>query len=150
MQTPDDIAHRFLEITGRALDEGDICAFRDCFGERLTLATRVGEREVVSGPEIDATFGRVRGHYQRQRVSRMTRRLLATLDVHADMFVSVHETRLYHGRRLVQEPFKTLSTFRRIDGRWRIVDSCYAISGSPDHERALLGPGAPLHVPDLP
>lgn len=141
MQTPDNTARDFLEITGRAMNEGDFGAFRACFGDTLTLATSLGEREVLTDAEFEATFGRVRWHYRSLRVTRMARRLLHTLQVRADTFVSVHETRLYRGRSLVQEPFRTLSTYNLVDGRWRIVDSCYAISDSPCHDRAILGPG---------
>lgn len=139
MKTPEAIVQHHLDVTGRALTLGDMNGLDACFGQVLTLRTSLGDRQLATNTDLAATFGRVRWYFKGMRLTQFERRILFTMEITAEMFVSVHETRLLRNGIPVAAPYKTLSTTAQVDGVWRIVDTCTSDVKSPDFQRALYG-----------
>lgn len=137
---PRKIAGDLLIRTRNALTSGDYDAFGECFCIPFTLFTDIGETRVLSHRQNREIFERVRWHYRALSVTELRRDLLTAQFFGDDVILSVHEARLLRDGKLVQEPFKVLSTLNKCDGAWKISDNRYAVSGSRRFNRALYGP----------
>jgi hypothetical protein len=54
-----------------------------------------------------------------------------------DLITSSHTSRVFSRGREVQPAYPCLSQLHRVDGRWRVGDTQYAIVAAPGHDQAL-------------
>lgn len=118
---------------------GSFDAFAQCFALPHRVETFEGINILNSLDDIEAVFIGVRRHLVGKSVTEVVRNCLSAEFDGADRVKFSHETRMMNGMRLVQESFPCLSIVERIDGRWLLTSSSYAIVNAPQHVSALMG-----------
>ena len=139
LKTAADVSNYLLDITGRAMMSGDFETFRSCFHLPQKLETFDGTRERRTPDELRQTFEPVRIHYRRQGVTQLVRDCVSAEFKGDDEVHATHQAFLLAGTELRQQPFPGFSILKRVDGDWKITFSQYAITDTPDHNRALSG-----------
>ena len=129
-----------LKETGQAMLNGDFDAFCACFHLPHTVATFEGERTIETREAFADTFMKVHRHYRQLGVTELVRHCINAEYKDEDTVEATHEARVINGRELLQEPFPGFTILRRIDGKWGIVHSAYAIADSPRLNRAIMDP----------
>jgi len=139
MQTADDIAETLLRETGDAIVSGDFAKFEACFRLPQYVETEIGRRLVSTPEELREVYERVRWHYRVKRVTSLERHCISSAFLNPTTILSTHETHLWSGTSLVQDPYRVLSEISLTDGTWQISGCGYDIADSQSHNRALSG-----------
>lgn len=141
------IAAELLEITGAALHSGDSDAFADCFHLPNTLATMDGLCLLETVEDVRNAFRKARAHYAEIGLARLDRRIVAALFDGADQVRNCFVTRFLDGNGHELRPsVASLGRAARIDGRWLITGTQYAVHKDSDQGRALLEPGPAIQL----
>ncbi len=143
-KTAREIAEDLLDRSGRGLTEGDFDLFERCFALPNEMETFEGRRVIETREEMRAVFDDVRAYYDRIGRTRVDRFIVDAEFRNSTCIVSTHQSHVYAGEDLAQQPFDVLSVIELQDGVWRIRHSEYAITDSKDHSNALVGAGATL------
>lgn len=132
------VVEELVTATGSSLMTRDFPAFAARFRFPHFIVTELGEREVTSADELRQTFQKVVDHYQLLGVDHMERfcgyaEFVSKMEIHC-----IHETRLYRGKNLVQQPFSVRSRLTYENDAWKIYSADYSISDSLRYVRALI------------
>ena len=133
------IAEDLLDRTGTSLVTGDFSIFGECFLLPQKIDTFDGPRLIETQEELRATFNDVRVYYRDAGVTYIVRRCVEATFQGPTVIHSKHETRLVCGDEYRRQPFDVYSVIVRVEDRWRIEGSRYAIEDAPDHVAALTG-----------
>lgn len=142
--TARDIAEDLLDRSGRGLTQGDFKLFECCFTLPKEMETFGGRRVIRTREEMKAVFNDVRAYYRKIGMTRVDRHVVDAEFRNPTCIVSTHQSRVYAGDELIQQPFDVLSVIELLEGAWRIRHSEYAITDSADHNSALVGRDAKL------
>ena len=139
-----EVAEDLLDRSGRGLTSGDFDLFADCFTLPKEMETFDGRRVIETRAELEAVFNDVRAYYQKIGMTRVDRHIVDAEYRNPTCIVSTHQTHVFSGEELVQQPFDVLSVLAEKNGVWRVRHSEYAITDSTEHNAALVGPHAKL------
>ena len=142
--TAREIAEDLLDRSGRGLTGGDFALFERCFILPKQMETFDGRRVVSTREEMRAVYDDVRAYYKSIGMTRVDRYIVDAEFRNPTCIVSAHQSRVYAGEELIQQPFDVLSVIEFVGGEWRIRHSEYAITDSSDHNNALVGEGMKL------
>lgn len=137
--TARDLAEQLLEESRQGLMSGRFELFCDGIGLPLHIDTFDGQREIRTTEELREMFDSVRHLLMQLGVTDLVRRCVEAEFTAPDMMHTTYETRMLQGNRLIRDPFPVHSIARRIDGRWKVVSSSYAITDQPEITRVLTG-----------
>ena len=137
---PRAISQDLLDRSGRAYLTGDFDAFAECFALPHRITAFEGTIDLPDLAALQEVFLSLRDYFADNRLTDIVRTCIDAAYVDADTIRATHESRYLSGARLIQRPAVGLSTIRRLDGVWRVVDGQYAIQDADDHVRALLRP----------
>ena len=148
MSQPDksarEIAEDLLDRSGMGLTEGDFDLFETCFALPNEMETFDGRRAIVTRADLQAVYDAVRAYYHQIGRTRVDRHIVDAEFRNPTCIVSTHQSRVYAGEELAQQPFEVHSVIELQDGVWRIRRSEYAITDSSDHNNAIVGDAATL------
>ncbi len=134
------IAEEFLSCTGAAINAGDFDSFAEFFSFPHEIATFDEIRILRKKEDMRPIFDGMQRYHASLGVTEMVRTVIEASFEGADKVQATHMTRILSHSRLVQEPYPAFSVIERIDGRWLIVLTAYAIQDSPKHSAILTGP----------
>lgn len=133
------VSETLLEATGNSLLTADGAQFLRCFRSKLEVVTDLGTRLIQDPYEHNQAFERVLWHYRASGVNRLERDYVAADFIRRDAILLVHESRVYSGNTLTQDPFLVMSELHHIDGAWQIGYCNYAVQDSLRFSRAIHG-----------
>lgn len=122
------IARAMLDKTGEATMSQDFETYAECFKIPQTMETYAGKITIATLADLRDVFNAVVRQFDAMDVTHFERVILAAEFKGPDMVVVAHETRLMRGNYLLREPYPAYGTCEKIDGRWMITDSMYAIN----------------------
>lgn len=134
-----DICERQIQATARAMLDNDFEEFAKWFALPWEFETFDASRRIETCEQFRDCFDRVHRHYRRLGATRLERRCIAADFQDHETMHSTHETRVLRGTELLLEPYPTFEVSRRVDGRWQIVKSSYAVVDQPAFVEALMG-----------
>lgn len=137
--TARDIAEYLLDCTGAALKSGDFEQFFCCFNLPLEIHTFDGWQSIKVKEDLQTVFENVRKYHRKMCATDFVRTCLAAEFKDPDTIHMAHESRLLQGTRHLQKPYPVFSIVERVDGRWKVGRSEYAVIDSPDLSKALDG-----------
>lgn len=131
------VLEQLATATGTALLEADFNSFANCFMFPHFVVTQSGERDVQSIDDLRSIFDKVIGHYRLSGVDRMERYCVFGTFIDDRTIECAHESRLFKGHSLVQQPFVAQSKLKRLGDTWKIYSTQYSIADSLRYVRAL-------------
>lgn len=136
--TAQEVSEHLLDLTGRALMNGDVVVFSEAFGFPFELETESGKRLYNHAHEIHGIFQALHDHLRQMRVTMLARHCVAAQFRTPDEVVATHETRLISDGLLIEDPFPTLSVIVRDEtDAWRIRSSSYYVPDNSIYRSAL-------------
>ena len=119
---------------------GDFDAFAACFALPHRITTFEGTLIVPDLAGLHDISLSMRDYFAANHLTDIVRPCIDAAFVDNDTITATHESRYLSGNRLIQRPAVCLSTIRRLDGVWRVVEGQYAIQDADSHVRALMRP----------
>lgn len=135
-----EIASAMLARTSRAIMEDDFDALADCFEFPNRVESESGVRIVATRDELKTIFIALVRTLKQRGVTHYERRCLAAEFRGPDEVATTHETRLMHGSQMLSTPYPAFGTITRINGNWKITTSQYAVTNTPEIDKALHTP----------
>ena len=131
------IADDLLQSSGAAMMSGDFEAFSACFLLPTVLETEAGRRVLATERELRDVFDAVHTYFRRHGISDYVRRCIAAEYKAPDEITTSHESRLLNGTTLLADPFPAMSTLKRVDGVWKVVEARYTLIDQPWLQAAI-------------
>lgn len=133
------VAEAMLQLTGRAIIDGDFESFARCLHYPQRIGSFEGEQILRSQDDARRVYDGVRQTMDALGVTDMTREVVACDYKDATTIQTTHVSYLLAGDRLVQRPYPTHSLLAYRDGHWGIIESHYAVADNTMHGRVLAG-----------
>lgn len=134
----DEVANELLFRTGKMLETGEAYWIRDCFYFPQTVETFVGKRMLFSDECVIEVFTSIRQLYERENVTDIARTVISAERLAPDLIGSVHVAKLLReDGQPYRAPYPVYSLIRKINRRWKITSTLYAILDSYDHNKCL-------------
>jgi len=143
-----DVSEYLLKVTGDAMMAGDFDRFAQHFHLPQTVTTFDSQSLLQTRQDVRQIFDNVRAHYRKIGVRELVRYCVAAEFKGPDKIEATHISHLMNGTRQLAEPSAGFSLLHRIEGRWMVKGSQYAIADSIGHGRALIISAAPLPHPN--
>ena len=138
LSTPHAVSEFMLDRTGRALLNSDAQLFETCMALPQHMETFEGSIYCETIAHLHTIFYSVVDHMHRCNVTDLARHCIAAEYRGPDTIEATHETRILSGTRVIQPAYPVFSILQRIEGRWKITYSMYAITDAPVHSQALI------------
>lgn len=134
----DEIANDLLYRTGKMLETGEAHWIKECFHLPHTIETSAGKRRLLSEESVIEVFQNLRKFYEQERVTGVIRTVVSAEPLAHDLIGSIHVAKLLRNDDSpYRSPYPVYSLIRKINGRWKIVSTLYAILDSSKHNELL-------------
>ena len=141
METASDIFQMLLRNSGLPLMNGDFASFSACFKLPQTITTPQGMRTLMTTEDLRILFDEVRGFFEAQGVTMITRNCVRADFAGEATVLAVHESFLPSSEGLVRAPYEVFSIIERHAEGWHVTFSDFALGDSLDHCRVLCAAG---------
>ena len=131
------IAEDLLQTSGAALISGDFQTFLMFFQLPAAFETEAGRRDMETEAEMRDAFDAVHMYFMRNGISDYVRRCIVAEYRGPNEIITSHESRLMNGTTLLADSFPAISTLRRVDGVWKVVETRYTVIDQPWLQQAL-------------
>ncbi len=142
MQQPDlktakDISEHLLKVTADALMQQDFDSFAAVFGLPQTMTTEQREIRLVTRDDLKTTFDQMCAYFQSLGVTEL-RRVCEAAEFHGpDRVEATHISYVIGDGKDLTPPYPVYSVLERLQGRWKITSSDYALSDDKPQAQAL-------------
>lgn len=142
-ETAHEVSEYLLKVTGDSMMNNDFDTFSSAFHLPHTITTFEATSVLRTLKDMRRVFCNVRAHYIRIGVTQLVRYSVAATFKTPDRVEATHVAHLMNGARQLAEPSSVFSVLERIERRWQITSSQYAIADLKGHSRALIISASP-------